>query len=290
MRIIFITGISGSGKTTALKTLEDLGYYTVDNIPVELINEVLSLTKRAGIELITFGVSPRTKDTVKKFLDILGSLREDLREKKEDSVMLLFLDAKDEVIIRRYKETRRKHPFEEGNTIEKAIYIERVLLSPILEQSDLRIDTTDINIHQLRHRIKEIAGSSKDYIVFQVISFGFKYGIPPEADLVFDVRFVKNPNFVPELKDLDGTHPDVQKYIFSDEDAIKYLDMIKDMIRFLKERLTKEGRYTATVAIGCTGGRHRSIAFAEKIKDFLENELNTRCTINHRDRNKDLSI
>ncbi len=286
MKIIFITGISGSGKTTALKTLEDLGYYTVDNIPVDLIHEVLSLTKRAGIDLITFGVSPRDPEMVKKFIDTL----QDLRKEKDYEVILVFLDAKDEVIVRRYKETRRKHPFEAGNTIDRAIKIERDLLLKILDFSDVRIDTSDINIHQLRQRIREVAGLEKGSIVFHVISFGFKYGIPPETDLVFDVRFVKNPNFHPDLRKLDGTYPEVQEYVFSDTNAVKYLDMIKDMIIFMKDRFIEDGRYTATIAIGCTGGRHRSIAFAEKIKDFIEKELGLTCVINHRDKDKDLQL
>lgn len=286
MKVIFITGISGSGKTTALKTLEDLGYYTVDNIPVDLIHEVLSLTKRAGMDLITFGVSPRDSEMVRKFIDVL----QNLREEKDYNVILIFVDAKDEVIVRRYKETRRKHPFEYGITIDKAIKTERDLLLPILDFSDIRIDTSDINIHQLRQRIREVAGAEKGSIVFHVISFGFKYGIPPETDLVFDVRFVKNPNFHPDLKNLDGTHPEVQKYVFSDPNAVKYLDMIKDMLVFIKDRFIEDGRYTATVAIGCTGGRHRSIAFAEKIKEFIEKELSLNCVVNHRDKDKDLQL
>lgn len=286
MKVIFITGISGSGKTTALKTLEDLGYYTVDNIPIDLIHEVISLTKRAGIELITFGVSPRDNEMVKKFLDVL----ETLRKEKEYEVRLIFLDAKDDAIIRRYKETRRKHPFEEGKTIDKAIKIERELLLPIADYSDYRIDTTEINIHQLRQRIKEFAGIEKESIVFHILSFGFKYGIPSEADLVFDVRFVKNPNFHPELKKLDGTNKEVQDYVFSDENAVKYLRMIEEMVEFLKDRLVKDGRYTATIAIGCTGGRHRSIAFAEKLKEFIENKVGAQCIVNHRDKEKDLLI
>lgn len=286
MKVIFITGISGSGKTTALKTLEDLGYYTVDNIPIDLIHEVISLTKRAGIEFITFGVSPRDNEMVKKFLYVL----ETLKKEKEYEVKLVFLDAKDEVIIRRYKETRRKHPFEEGKTIDKAIKIEREILLPIADYSDVRIDTTEINIHQLRQRIREVAGVEKDSIVFHVLSFGFKYGIPSEADLVFDVRFVKNPNFHPELKKLDGTNKEVQDYVFSDENAVKYLRMIEDMVEFLKDRLVKDGRYTATIAIGCTGGRHRSIAFAEKLKEFIENKIGAQCIVNHRDKEKDLPV
>ncbi|MCS7213327.1 MAG: RNase adapter RapZ [Candidatus Calescibacterium sp.] len=286
MKVIFITGISGSGKTTALKTLEDLGYYTVDNIPIDLIHEVISLTKRAGIELITFGVSPRDNEMVKKFLDVL----ETLRKEKEYEVRLIFLDAKDDAIIRRYKETRRKHPFEEGKTIDKAIKIERELLLPIADYSDYRIDTTEINIHQLRQRIREVAGIEKESIVFHILSFGFKYGIPSEADLVFDVRFVRNPNFHPELKKLDGTNKEVQDYVFSDENAVKYLRMIEEMVEFLKDRLVKDGRYTATIAIGCTGGRHRSIAFAEKLKEFIENKVGAQCIVNHRDKEKDLLI
>lgn len=286
MKIIFITGISGAGKTTALKTLEDIGYYTVDNIPVELIHDLLHLTERAGIKLITLGVSPRTKETVKRFIEIVRKMKEE----KKHNISVLFLDAKDEAIIRRYKETRRKHPLEEGRTIIEAIKIERQILSPLSEIADIRIDTTDINIHQLRQKIRVIVGGEENKITFHVISFGFKYGIPPESDLVFDVRFIRNPNFVPELKGFDGTHPDVQNYVFSDENAVKYLEMIKDMIRFLKDRLIKDGRYTATISIGCTGGRHRSIAFAEKIKEFIENELKAECIINHRDKDKDTTI
>lgn len=285
MKILIVTGISGSGKTVTIKTLEDLGYYTVDNIPVELIHDVLSLTKRAGINLVTLGVSPKTPEIVRKFLETFESLK-----KEESDLTLIFLDAKDETIIRRYKETRRKHPFEEERTIEKAIEMERKLLSPIAEIADIRVDTTDINIHQLRRKITAIASAGKESMVFYLISFGFKYGIPPESDLVFDVRFVKNPNFIPGLRELDGTHPEVQNFVFSDEGAIRYLEMIKEMIRFLKDRLIKDGRYTATISVGCTGGKHRSAAFVEKIKEFIEDELKSKCIVNHRDREKESPV
>ena len=291
MEIIFITGLSGSGKTTSIKTLEDMGYYCVDNLPSNMVDDVIALTRRAGMEKVAFGFGFKDKKSVSEFIKTVKRVKDEL-EKGEDRVVVVFLDAQDDAILRRYKETRRKHPLAfGGTTFQEAIKKERELLMPIYEISDIKIDTTYLNIHDLRRKIRELfGGKMKDEFMFQVFSFGFRYGIPQEADLVFDVRFIRNPNFAPEMKKFDGTHPEVQKYIFQDKNALKYLDMIKDMLRFLSERFRSEGKYVATIAIGCTGGRHRSVAFAEKIKDFIEKELKTKAVVIHRDKDKDSEI
>jgi len=172
-----------------------------------------------------------------------------------------------------------------------AIKKEREILKLIFDISDIKLDTTQMNIHQLREKIRELFGDEKGMeLTFQIYSFGFRYGIPQESDLVFDVRFIRNPNFDPQLKKFDGTHPEVQKYIFEDENARKYLEMIKEMIRFLTERFKKEGKFIATISIGCTGGRHRSVAFAEKIKEFIENEIKAKVILIHRDKEKESVI
>jgi UPF0042 nucleotide-binding protein len=289
MRIVFITGISGSGKTTALKTLEDIGFYTVDNIPIDMIFDFISLTRKANIKDVALSLFFKDEKTAQKFSEIISQLKEEV---KDGRVILTFLEASDDAIIRRYKETRRKHPFgDEIKSIDMAIKKEREILKLIFDISDIKLDTTQMNIHQLREKIRELFGDEKGMeLTFQIYSFGFRYGIPQESDLVFDVRFIRNPNFDPQLKKFDGTHPEVQKYIFEDENARKYLEMIKEMIRFLAERFKKEGKFIATISIGCTGGRHRSVAFAEKIKEFIENEIKAKVILIHRDKEKESVI
>ncbi len=285
MWILFITGVSGSGKTTVLKTLEDMGFYTVDNIPTEMILQFISLAKRADIKKVALSIFVKTEEMARKFLEIVNELKS---QDKDDKVDLIFIDAQNDVIMRRYKETRRKHPFSDlFSSIESAIKHERKILDVVSDIASIRIDTTDMNIHKLRSKIVELFGEEEPSFILQIYSFGFRYGIPRESDIVFDVRFVRNPNFDPALKDLDGTHPEVQKYVFEDEDARKYLDMIKDMIAFLVERFKKEGKYVATVSIGCTGGKHRSVAFAEALKNFVEEKLNIKLVVIHRDKHKD---
>jgi UPF0042 nucleotide-binding protein len=289
MRIVFITGISGSGKTTALKTLEDIGFYTVDNIPIDMIYDFISLTRKANIKDVALSLFFKDEKTAQKFSEIISQLKEEVKDGK---VILTFLEASDDVIIRRYKETRRKHPLgDEIKSIDMAIKKEREILKLIFDISDIKLDTTQMNIHQLREKIRELFGDEKGIeLTFQIYSFGFRYGIPQESDLVFDVRFIRNPNFDSQLKKFDGTHPEVQKYIFEDENARKYLEMIKEMIRFLAERFKKEGKFIATISIGCTGGRHRSVAFAEKIKEFIENEIKAKVILTHRDKEKESVI
>jgi UPF0042 nucleotide-binding protein len=289
MRVVFITGISGSGKTTALKTLEDIGFYTVDNIPIDMIYDFISLTKKANIKDVALSLFFKEEETIQKFLEIINKLKDEIKEGK---VFLVFIEASDEAIIRRYKETRRKHPLgDEIKSIENAIKKEKEIMKLLYDTSDIKIDTTQMNIHQLREKIRELFGDEKGTeLTFQIYSFGFRYGIPQESDLVFDVRFIRNPNFDPHLKKFDGTHPEVQKFIFEDENARKYLEMIKEMIRFLADRFKKEGKFIATISVGCTGGRHRSVAFAEKIKEFIENEIKVKAILTHRDKEKESTI
>lgn len=286
MRILFITGISGSGKTTVLKSLEDIGYYPVDNIPVEMIYDFLNLAEKANINKVALSLFFKDKEVAKKFLDLHGKLKSDM---KDSEIYLVFLDASDEVILRRYKETRRKHPLSDiATSISDAIRKEREILQDIQEVADIKIDSANMNIHELREKVKSIFGDEKseDFFV-QIYSFGFRYGIPQESDMVFDVRFIRNPNFDPELKKFDGTKKEVQDYIFQDENARKYLEMMKDMLKFLIERFRKEGKHFATISVGCTGGRHRSVAFAEKLKEFIEKESKVKVIVTHRDKDKD---
>ncbi len=286
MRILFITGISGSGKTTVLKSLEDIGYYPVDNIPVEMIYDFLNLAAKANISKVALSLFFKDKEVVRKFLDLREKLKSDM---KDSEIYLVFLDASDDAILRRYKETRRKHPLSDITTsTSDAIRKEREILQDIQEVADIKIDSTNMNIHELREKVKSIFGDEKsDDFFVQIYSFGFRYGIPQESDMVFDVRFIRNPNFDPELKRFDGTKKEVQDYIFQDENARKYLEMMKDMLKFLIERFKKEGKHFATISVGCTGGRHRSVAFAEKLKEFIEKESKVKVIVTHRDKDKD---
>ena len=285
-KVVFVTGLSGSGKTTVLKTLEDIGYYCIDNVPPELISQLLSLSSLAeSVDKIAFGMGFRSPEESQKFYELVLRLKENLRKEKI-IVQLVFLEASEDDIIKRYKETRRVHPIR-ASTIQESIQKEKEILKPIKDIADIVIDTTGINIHELKERVKHYLGDTGEFVV-QLVSFGFRYGIPRDADLVFDVRFIRNPHFDPKLKAYDGTNKEVQKYVFVDENAKKYLQMIKEMLEFVLEGFQKEGKFVATVAIGCTGGRHRSVAFVEKIAQDLQRKY--KVIKIHRDKDKESPV
>ncbi len=263
--IVIITGLSGSGKTVALRALEDSNYFCVDNLPVALIDSLVSIvSKNKDIKKIAIGIDIREKGFLSGIKNILKILR---NKYKMD---ILFLEAEKEVLVRRFKETRRPHPL--GGDIEEAIRKEKERLFFLKDAADRVIDTSPFSPHQLRQLITCLYGIKKGTKAMKLIliSFGFKYGPPQNLDLLFDARFLPNPNFVPELKQLKGTNKKVSDYVFKHKNAKTFMKKIKDFLDFSFKQYLKEGRTYVTIGIGCTGGNHRSPAIVEKLYDYLK--------------------
>jgi len=276
-----VTGMSGAGKTQALKCLEDRGFFCVDNLPPALIPTFADLILDA----------PRRIERVALVSDVRGGeffdqLFEALEELKGRGIRcrILFLEASDEVLVRRFKESRRPHPLQkDGKSLEEAIREERERLRELRERADKVIDTSQLTIHDLRKTIeREFLATEPNGMAVSIVSFGFKYGIPPDADLVFDVRFLKNPNYEPELKPLDGRSKEVREYVLSDPTSREFLRRLFGLIEFALPHYAKEGKPYLSIAIGCTGGRHRSVAIAEELAGFLQRR-GYRVSIHHRD-------
>jgi UPF0042 nucleotide-binding protein len=263
--IVIITGLSGSGKTVALRALEDSDFYCVDNLPIALIDSfVTEVSKDREIKKIGIGIDIREKG----FLSDVNSVLKILRDKYRTEI--LFLEAERDVLIRRFKETRRPHPL--GWNIEEAIQTEKGRLAPLREAADRIVDTSSFTPHQLRQFITSLykIQTGKKAMTVVLISFGFKLGTPQNIDLLFDARFLPNPNFVPELKLMKGTDKAVSDYVFKSRTAKAYVKKIKEFIDFLIPLYIKEGRSYLTIGIGCTGGNHRSPAIVEKLKGYIK--------------------
>lgn len=263
--IVIITGLSGSGKTVALRALEDSDFYCVDNLPITLIDSFVSeASKDREIRKIGIGIDIREKG----FLSDVNSVLKILRDKYRTEI--LFLEAERDVLIRRFKETRRPHPL--GWNIEEAIQTEKGRLTPLREAADRIVDTSSFTPHQLRQFISSLykIQTGKKAMTVVLISFGFKLGTPQNIDLLFDARFLPNPNFIPELKLLKGTDKAVSDYVFKHRTAKAYVKKIKEFIDFLIPLYIKEGRSYLTIGIGCTGGNHRSPAIVEKLKRYIK--------------------
>lgn len=263
--IVIITGLSGSGKTIALRALEDLGFFCVDNLPVALIESFASIISQdTDIQKIGIGIDIREKKFLSEISKVLNRLR------KQSHTEIIFLEAEEDVLLRRFKETRRPHPI--GESIEKAIQIEKERLSPLRENADRIIDTSSFTPHQLRQFITSLYIIEKPRKLMTVVlmSFGFKYGHPQNADLVFDVRFLPNPNFIPELKKLKGTDKRISNFVFKKSEAKIFMEKIKELMDFLIPLYINEGKSYLTIGIGCTGGNHRSPAIVEKLKNYLK--------------------
>jgi RNase adapter protein RapZ len=264
--LVIITGMSGSGKGTVLKCLEDLGYYAVDNLPIELIPKFAELTEdspRIGSAALVVDI--RESDGLKRFPAMYDRIRAHI------STQLLFLEASEEVLVRRFSETRRPHPLGTESSVLKSLQRERELLQPIRELADHIIDSSKFNVHELREAIAEkFRGErNKASIMVYVNSFGFRYGVPPDSDLVFDVRFLPNPNYVPDLRNFNGKNPQVAKFIRSFEQTGEFLSRISELLIYLLPHYVEEGKSYLTISIGCTGGQHRSVMMAEEIRKTL---------------------
>src|SRR6201991_3683028 len=277
--LVILTGLSGSGKASALKAFEDLGFYAVDNMPLELIPAFADLVRQsAEINRAALVVDVREGQHLDRFRAILRQVRKVL------STTVVFLDASDPSLVRRFSETRRPHPLGRTETVVRAIRAERKLLDPIRNLADINVDTTRYNVHELRAYIvqKFERGDTDKNLLVSSISFGYKNGVPLEADLVFDVRFLPNPHFVPEFRDLTGRHPKVAKYVRDFPQTAEFLDKTADMLVFLLPHYIKEGKSYLTVAFGCTGGQHRSVFIAEEMKKRLTT-AGYRVKTSHRD-------
>jgi UPF0042 nucleotide-binding protein len=284
--LVILTGLSGAGKASALKTFEDLGFYSVDNLPLELIPRFADLVaKSAEITHAALVVDVREGSRLERFPAILAKVRKVLPTR------VVFLDATEDSIVRRFSETRRPHPLGrdakgQGETVMASIRAERKRLDPIRNVADILLDTSKFNVHELRAHINAEftrGGATTDRnLTISITSFGFKNGIPTDADLVFDVRFLPNPHFVPEFRKLTGKHPKVAKYVRQFPQTREFLDKLTDMLTFLLPHYIHEGKSYLTIAIGCTGGQHRSVMITEELKKRLA-AAGYRAKSSHRD-------
>jgi RNase adapter protein RapZ len=277
--LVILTGMSGSGKLSALKAFEDLGYYSVDNLPLELIPRFADLVRQSTeIERAALVVDVREGMRLDRFPAILKKVRKVLPTR------VVFLEASEDALVRRFSETRRPHPMGRGDTVVQGIRGERKRLDPVRNVADIVLDTTKFNVHELRAHInsqfEQDAGDRT--LTISSNSFGFKNGVPSEADLVFDVRFLPNPHFVPEFRKLTGRHPKVAKYVRQFPQTQQFLDKATDMLKFLLPHYIEEGKSYLTVAFGCTGGQHRSVFIAEEMKKRLKADGH-RVKTTHRD-------
>lgn len=266
--IFIITGLSGSGKSTALAAVEDVGYYCVDNMPVALLPKFLELPVEHTSRMTgcAFVMDLREKGFPAKYHSVLSGLRQ-----KGFAFRIIFLEAEEPVLVQRFSATRRQHPLAHGQGIVAAIHAERERLKPLRDDAERIIDTSRLTVHELTAEILEIARSQQALAPMQITvqSFGFKYGLPPEADLVVDVRFLPNPYFVAELKHLDGEAPEIREFIFRTPEAIAFTAKYADLLDTLIPLYEREGKTNLTISVGCTGGRHRSVAIARNLFDRL---------------------
>ena len=271
-KLIVITGTSGAGKTTALKTFEDLGFFCVDNLLPSLLPKFLELAQNTQTDKVALGIDIREREFAPQQEPILQNIFQ-----LGCNVDILFLDAQDEVLIRRFKETRRKHPLaKEGKGLKESIAEERLYLEKIKKVATQIIDTTFFNVHDLKRCIEaRYAKTALRHISIHVISFSFKFGIPSEADLVFDVRFLPNPYFVSELKELNGRDNQVKIFMEKSNELKIFMEKLLDLLRFLLPLYKQEGKHYLNIAIGCTGGKHRSVFIAEKLIERLKHDFNT---------------
>ncbi len=281
-KLVIITGISGAGKSSVLRFFEDTGYYTIDNLPCNLIPEVLDTIEKKGKEERKIAMTIDIRE--EEFFDYFEKSLEILRNKNK-KYTLIFLEAKKEIIMRRYEETRRVHPLQKGGlTLNEALDKEIEMLKSIKEKSDVIIDTSELNIWDLRKKLKEIF-EEKIKMNIEIITFGFKYGLPSQIDLLFDVRFLPNPHYIEELKKLNGKEKKVKEFVMSKKESIEFMNKLKEIFDFLMPLYEKEGKIYLVIGFGCTGGTHRSVVIGEEIKKFFE-EKGYGVSINHRDINR----
>jgi UPF0042 nucleotide-binding protein len=277
---VVITGLSGAGKSHAIKCFEDMGFFCVDNLPTTLIPTFADLIARSGrtIDRVALGVDVREGEYLTHLLDTLGELRG-----RGHAVEVLFLEASEEALVRRYRESRRRHPLSGDNVVD-GIRAERKALSTMREVADRIVDTSAITVHQLKDLLLEtyVAGRQRSGLAVSLVSFGFKHGVPYDADLVFDVRFLPNPHFVEALRPLDGRDARVREFILKHDESRELMRRLEDFLGFVLPAYQRERKAYLTVAVGCTGGRHRSVALVEELKTFMD-RIGIDATVAHRD-------
>ncbi|SFW77331.1 UPF0042 nucleotide-binding protein [Amycolatopsis australiensis] len=281
MEVAVVSGLSGAGRSTAAKCLEDLGWFVVDNLPPELIATMVELgaQARGAITKVAVVMDVRSR----AFTDDLASVIKDL-DARGYKPRVLFLEATDAVLVRRFEAVRRGHPMQGDGRLADGITAERALLEPLREEADLVLDTSSLSVHDLRAKIEDAFGSeASTQTRVTVLSFGYKYGLPMDADLVMDVRFLPNPFWIPELREHTGLDGEVRNYVLSQEGAEEFLDRYHQLLRLIGAGYKREGKRYLTLAVGCTGGKHRSVALSEELAQRLSNEDGMAVKVVHRD-------
>ena len=286
MKLVIVTGMSGAGKGTAVKIMEDMGYYCVDNLPIPLVEQFVDFTLQSEDELekVAVSIDIRNSNALSELEGVLERIRQ-----KGIRFEILFLEADDSVLVKRYKETRRSHPLAGGGRIDKGIGLERKKLAFLKEQADYIIDTSRLLQRELKAELERIFVRDEDYrnLYITVLSFGFKYGIPTDSDLVFDVRFLPNPYYVEGPRQKTGNDIEIQDFVMQYKEAHEFLDKLEDMIKFLIPNYVTEGKTQLVISIGCTGGKHRSVTLANELYKRLSGNKEYGLKIEHRDIEKD---
>jgi UPF0042 nucleotide-binding protein len=280
LRLVVVTGLSGSGKSTAIHVLEDLGFYCIDNLPIALIPRLVELwdASRDEVRRVALGIDVRERHLLAEFPRVLDELRE-----RDVALEVLYLEASDDVLVRRFSETRRPHPADQGGGIADGIRREREKLRGLRERADRILDTSAFTVHELRSALRDLVDRPEPgTMTIGLLSFGYKYGLPTDADLVLDCRFLPNPFFVEGLRDKTGSDPAVAHYVLGRDETQEFLQRIVDLLEFTVPRYGREGKSYLTIALGCTGGRHRSIALVEELRRRLQ-ERGHRVLVRHRD-------
>lgn len=286
MKFVILTGMSGAGKSTALKMMEDMGFYCVDNLPIPLLEKFVELSELQNAELqkVALGIDARSGQALEELREVLDRI-----EAKGGDFEILFLDSDDGVLVKRYKETRRSHPLAPNERVDKGIALERERLAFLKQRADYILDTSQLLTRELKAEIEKIFLKNQDYknLFITVLSFGFKYGIPVDSDLVFDVRFLPNPYYVEGLRAKTGNDTEIQEYVLQFKEAHTFLDKLNDMIEFLIPNYISEGKNQLVISIGCTGGKHRSVTLANELYKRLSGKTEYGLKIEHRDIGKD---
>lgn len=286
MKFVILTGMSGAGKSTAFKILEDIGFYCVDNLPIPLVEKFIELSAMQSAELqkVALGIDIRSGQSLEELQAILDRI-----DARGDNYQILFLDAEDSVLVKRYKETRRSHPLAGSERVDKGILLERERLAFLKDRADYIIDTSRLLTRELKLELEKIFVQEQDYknLFVTILSFGFKYGIPADCDLVFDVRFLPNPYYVDGLRVKNGNDKEIQDYVLQFKEAHEFLNKLEDMVDFLIPNYITEGKNQLVIGIGCTGGKHRSVTLANELYKQMEKNKGYGLKIEHRDIQKD---
>lgn len=286
MRLVIVTGMSGAGKSTAMKMMEDMGFFCIDNLPIPLLDKLVDFTKSFDTQQkkIAIGIDARSGES----LDSLNTVLDEL-SKKDIQYEILFLDAEDNVLVKRYKETRRSHPLAHGERVDKGIRRERRKLEYLKEKANYIIDTSRLLTRELKTELERIFVKDEEFnsLYVTILSFGFKYGIPADSDIVMDVRFLPNPYYVDGLRPKTGNDVEIQQYVMQFPEAKEFLDKLEDLVKFLIPHYIDEGKNQLVISIGCTGGKHRSVTLANELYKRLDGNKDYGLKIEHRDIGKD---